>query len=102
MDARLKQWIRVAYACLILNGFCKVLNVAQVYKSVGYLVKMLANIARESVPFLTFFGYLNFTFTFMFYVMNITFDETREKTPYGEYQGIDSVWFGPYLLYTFR
>jgi len=102
IDARTKQWIRVFYAVLILNMFFKLLNVAQVYKSVGYLVKMLSNIAREAVPFLTFFVYLNLTFTFMFYVINITFDETREKTPSGEYQGIDQWWLGPYLLYTFR
>lgn len=38
---------------------------------------MLSDIVHNSVPFLSFFLYLNVTFAFIFYVLAITFDETR-------------------------
>lgn len=50
---------------------------------------MLSEIVNRSVPFVMFFIYLNLAFAFIFYVLQITFDETRVKTPSGEYQGID-------------
>jgi len=84
-----KQVIRILYAFLILTSFFKILQVVSVKPSIGFLVEMLSEIGRRAVPFVSFFIYLNITFAFIFYVLNVTFDETRTKDPYGEYQGIN-------------
>jgi hypothetical protein len=97
-----KQVIRVGYALLILTSFFKILNVAQVYPSIGFLIEMFSTIAERAVPFLSFFVYLNVTFAFIFYVLTLTFDETREANPNGEYVGIDQIWFIPFMFYSFR
>ncbi len=88
VDCIQKQILRVQYAAMILSNFFKILNLAQVYPSIGYLVKMMGLICIEAIPFLVFFMYLNFTFTFIFYAIDLTFDETNMKDPMGEYQGI--------------
>lgn len=92
----------MAYAVLIFTGFFKILNVASVFSSVGYLVAMLSGVFYRAMPFMLFFIYLNITFTFIFYVMNIKFDETMAKDPMGEYQGIADFDLLPYILFTFR
>jgi len=84
-----KQVTRVLYAFLILTSFFKILQVVSVYPSIGFLIEMLSEISSRAVPFVSFFVYLNITFAFIFYVLNVTFDETRSKDPYGEYQGIN-------------
>lgn len=96
------QVIRVLYAFLILTSFFKILQVAQIYPSIGFLLDMFSDIASSAVPFLSFFLYLNVTFAFIFYALAITFDETRTKDPDGEYQGIDQIWFIPFMMYAFR
>jgi hypothetical protein len=92
----------VTYAVLIFTGFFKILNVASAFQNVGYLVAMLSGVFFHAMPFLMFFVYLNVTFTFIFYVMNISFDETKTKDPMGEYQGIGDFKLLPYIMYTFR
>lgn len=84
-----KQVTRVLYAFLILTSFFKILQVVSVYPSIGFLIEMLSEITNRAIPFVSFFVYLNITFAFIFYVLNVTFDETRTKDPYGEYQGIN-------------
>lgn len=85
VDPTQKQFLRVQYSAMILSNFFKILNVAQVYPSIGYLVKMMGQIAIEAIPFLVFFMYLNFTFTFIFFAIDLSFDETNSKDPMGEY-----------------
>ena len=60
----------------ILSSFFKVLNVAQIYTSVGFLIKMLSDIVSKSVPFLMFFVYLNLTFSFVTHAIGFRMDET--------------------------
>jgi hypothetical protein len=88
-DSIEKQVTRVLYAFLILTSFFKILQVVSVYPSIGFLIEMLSEISSRAVPFVSFFVYLNITFAFIFFVLNVTFDETRTKDPYGEYQGIN-------------
>ena len=78
------------------------LNVAQVNQSVGYLVQMLIEICRDSIPFLTFFLYLNFTFAFIFIVIHVPLADPSVVHNNGYYQGIDDWELIPYLLFTFR
>lgn len=46
-----KVWIRILYVAVILTSFFKVLNIAQIFKQVGYLVQMLVDITKEVGPF---------------------------------------------------
>ena len=48
-DVLVKQFIRVIHSSLIMCSFLKLLNVAQVYPSIGYLVKMVGKVGVNSV-----------------------------------------------------
>ena len=97
----IKQYIRICYVLCILSAFFNLLNIAQVFPSIGYLVKMLSQIVYSATPFLCFFIYLNVTFGFVIHSIGIRFDETLIKDFNGDYAGIDN-WYLPYLFYTFR
>ena len=84
-----KQNIRILYVIGILTSFFKVLNVAQIYNSVGYLVKMLSGIGGKAISFLAFFMYLNGTFAFVMHAIGIRFDETLIKDFNGEFTGFE-------------
>ncbi len=101
MEHEYKQIIRIIFVIRILSSFFKVLNVAQIYTSVGFLIKMLSDIISKSVPFLLFFVYLNLTFCFVTHAIGFRMDETLEKDPFGEYTGFN-FWFIPYLFYSLK
>jgi hypothetical protein len=101
-DTLVFQFIRICYATLVFTSFFKMLNVAQVFESVGFLVQMLFEICRDSVPFLTFFVYLNVTFGVIFYTVHVPLGDQSIKHNAGEYEGIDDWEFMPFLLFTFR
>ena len=82
-----KQYIRILYVIAILTSFFKVLNVAQIFNSVGYLVKMLSGIVGKASSFLMFFMYLNITFACVMHAIGIRFDETLIKDFNGEFTG---------------
>ena len=61
----------------------------------------MSEIVRKAIPFLLFFIYLNFTFSFVMHSIGIRFDETLIKDFNGEFAGFN-YWAYPYLFYTLK
>jgi hypothetical protein len=73
----LVQCVRCAYSFLVLFAFIKMLQLAQFFDQVAFLVKMIGGIMGKSVPFLFFFLTVVVTFSLTLSCLDVVFSDPK-------------------------
>ena len=92
-ESMLRQWTRIFYSLLVIFSFMLVLQLLQLHRDMGFLVKMIEVVFVELIPFFILFVSLIIIFAFALFALNTPVEESDATNDYYNMDWVGSQYF---------